>query len=132
MKPTSQFNRKALIAVLTLSALSFHVHSQSQALQTNFATASKVNLTDTSYTVKSTSIIKDTVACMFNQVGSKRPMLIWRKGYIVLVNNQVTVNNQPYASKNVSSLTGLYGNEFLTASKKPLGKRNVIQVILLN
>lgn len=76
--------------------------------------------------------IKDTVECMFHQVVSNnRPLLTWRKGYIVLEDKQIRLGDQLYPTMQASTLTGLIQNQFLASNKKKPVKKKVVQVVLL-
>lgn len=82
--------------------------------------------------VNTAPIVKDTVECMFHQVVSNsRPLLSWRKGYIVLENKQIRLGDQLYPTVQASNLTGLIQNQFLASNRKKPVTKKVVQVVLL-
>lgn len=82
--------------------------------------------------ISTSAVVKDTVECMFHQVvNNNRPLLTWRKGYIVLENKQIRLGDNYYQTSQASSLTGLIQNQFLASDKKKPVKKKVVQVVLL-
>jgi len=77
-------------------------------------------------------MVKDTVECMFHQVvNNNRPLLAWRKGYIVLEDKQIRLGDQLYPIVQASNLTGIIQNQFLASNKKKLIQKKVVQVVIL-
>ena len=75
---------------------------------------------------------KDTVECLFHQIlDNNRPLLTWRKGYIVLEDMQIRIADQLYPTSRASNLTGLIQNQFLASNKKKPVTKKVVQVVLL-
>lgn len=81
----------------------------------------------------STVTSRDTVECLFHQmVNNSRPLLTWRRGYIVLENGQIRTGDMYYPKSQASALTGLIQNQFLASNKKKPVSKKVVQVVLLD
>ncbi len=74
----------------------------------------------------------DTIECLFHQVVSNnRPLLSWRKGFIILEDSQIRMGDKMYPSSEASSITGLIQNKFLASNKRKIVTKKVVQVVLL-
>lgn len=103
-----------------------------QKVAANFPNTNAGALNNHNADTKTDPVVKDTVECMFHQVVSNsRPLLAWRKGYIVLENNQIRLGDQLYPTVQASNLTGLIKNQFLASNKKKQVTKKVVQVVLL-
>ena len=117
--------------VILSSILSQQAFCQ-QKIAANHSNTNPVNLTSYNSGTNANLVVKDTVECMFHQVVSdSRPLLTWRKGYIVLENKQIRLGDQLYPTVQASNLTGLIQNQFLASNRKKPVTKKVVQVVLL-
>lgn len=122
---------KRLTLVLALGFVGNQAFSQ-QKIAANTPVVNANPLSKTTGDVSTAPAIRDTVECMFHQVVSNsRPLLTWRKGYIILEDKQIRLGDQLYPTVQASNLTGLIQNQFLASNKKTLVKKKVVQVVLL-
>jgi hypothetical protein len=122
---------KTLMLVLALGFLGQQAFCQ-QKIAANHPNPSSGALTNANAGTNADPVIKDTVECMFHQVVSNsRPLLAWRKGYIILENKQIRLGDQLYPTVQASNLTGLIQNQFLASNRKKPVTKKVVQVVIL-
>jgi len=122
---------KTLVLVIASGFLSQQAFCQ-QKIAVNHPNTTAGPLTGSNAVTNADPVVKDTVECMFHQVVSNsRPLLAWRKGYIVLENKQIRLGDQLYPTVQASNLTGLIQNQFLASNKKKPVTKKVVQVVLL-
>jgi hypothetical protein len=122
--------------VLLASALCFlgSTAMAQQSIASNVEKAHKTALSDASLSgaTNKAEVKLDTVECLFHQlVNDKRPLLTWRKGYVVLEDDKILVGNQDYPKSQASYITGMIKNQFLWANRKKAVTKKVVQLVLL-
>jgi len=128
-KPINSF--KSLMLILAFGFFGQQAFCQ-QKIAANNPTKNPAALVNNDTHINGSAVVKDTVECMFHQVVSNsRPLLSWRKGYIVLEDKQIRLGDQLYPTVQAANLTGLIQNQFLTSNKKKTVTKKVVQVVLL-
>jgi hypothetical protein len=133
-KPKALLTRlyKKAVITLVLSIIACAVFAQ-QKVAANIGKPQKASFsTATAETYNAAAIKRDTIECLFHQlINDNRPLLTWRKGFVVLEDEKLLVGDQTYPKSQASYITGMIKNQFLYANKKKPVTKKVVQLVLL-
>ena len=128
--PLAQLYKKAAITL----GFCFFVCSvfAQQEIAANINKAPKTSFSTAAVAAGYDAVKRDTVECLFHQlINDKRPLLTWRKGFVVLEDEKLLVGDQAYPKSQASYITGMIKNQFFYANRKKPVTKKVVQLVLL-